>query len=601
MVVPSELFGGALASVTVAAWAARHSVLRVRRRYERALQEARHEAEHDGLTGALTRSAFARELEARLAQGGAARQHALLAIDVDGFGQINKLRGHDVGDALLCRLVETTADVIRDVDAIGRLGGDEFAVVLEGRDPVAVGERILATLRVPAGDLGPLEVSIGIARAPSDGTSVPALLRAADGAMRRAKRGGKGRIVAYAGESLADSEEARARRVIADVVKHRRIAMATQPIVDLRSGTIHAYETLARFGVPGDLSTGELFALAERVDMREELDLACFEQGLKLLSQRPAGTHLTVNVSSGLLSNPRALALLAAQRDVHGLVLEVTEEALVRDYAELQSAVQPLLERGVRIAVDDMGAGYSGLRHAIDLHPTYLKLDRALVQGIDRDPKRAALVDALLRYAQHAGSHILAEGVETEGELVTLVRLGVPFAQGYLLARPAPPWRTDIPASVRRHATGAALVRSELPLSSDVSTLRPDVTAEEAHRRFAADPALDSFVVLDASRRVLALLTRHRLLTKLGHRFGFALYGQRSVLKLADRQCLLLPQSTPWTELASRAMARPSETRHDPIVLLDVDGRFVRHLTIRDLLDSAEQPSAELSAHEPVR
>jgi diguanylate cyclase (GGDEF)-like protein len=575
-----EVAGGAAAVLLVAAWAGRVAVARMTRRYEQALAEARHEATHDGLTGALARTAFARELEVRLAATVDVRRPlALLAIDIDGFGQINKLRGHAVGDALLVRLVHVTGRAIREQDLVGRLGGDEFAVLADTADAVALGERILAALRVPSGDHGGLDVSIGIAAAPADGTTVAALLRAADVAMRRAKRAGKGRVVAYAGETLADSDEARARRAIADVIARGRIAMVTQPIVDLRSGAIHAYEALARFGVPGDMSTGELFALAERVGMREELDLACFAHGLALLRERPEGTSLTVNVSSTLLSEPRAVGLLAAEPDLRGLVLEITEEALVRDYAALQRAVTPLLERGVRIAVDDMGAGYSGLRHAIDLHPTYLKLDRALVSGIDRDPKRAALVDALLRYAQHAGSHIVAEGVETKGELEAVTRLGVPLAQGYLLARPAPPWpRLAAALPAAGVAVGPAPAR-------DLAAIEPETTAEQAHGRFAADPALEALVVLDGSLRVLGLLTRHRLLARLGHRFGFALFGQRSVLRVADRQCLALPQSTPWPEFATRAMARASDTRHDPIVLLDARGRFAGHLTIRDLLD----------------
>ncbi len=264
----------------------------------------------------------------------------------------------------------------------------------------------------------------------------------------------------------------------------------------------------------------------------------------------------------------------------------------MRDYDELDRAVRPLLERGVQVAVDDMGAGYSGLRHVIDLQPTYLKLDRTLISGIDRDAKRAALVDALLHYARQAGSHIVAEGVETAQELETLRELDVPLAQGYALARPAPPWPplaiVLAPRAGADRGDGAGVASSY----GEVAIVAPETTAEEAHARFAGDPLLEALVVLDANRDVLGLLTRHRLLAKLGHRFGFPLYGQRSVLTVADRQCLRLAETTPWPELASRAMARSSESRHDPIVLLDVHGRFARHLTIRTLLQAAGSGSA---------
>ncbi|HST41044.1 MAG TPA: EAL domain-containing protein, partial [Conexibacter sp.] len=278
-----------------------------------------------------------------------------------------------------------------------------------------------------------------------------------------------------------------------------------------------------------------------------------------------------------------------------------TEDALVRDYAALRQAVGPLLDRGMRLAVDDMGAGYAGLRHAIDLHPAYLKLDRALIHGIDRDPKRAALVDALLRYAEHAGSHIVAEGVETDGELAVLRRLGVPFAQGYLLARPAAPWPPlafalvpDARAGVAAGAPAAALAGER-----EVVAVAPGATTEQAHARFAAEPLLEALVVLDDDRRVLGLVTRRRLLTRLGHRFGFALYGQRPLLSVADRHCLALSEATPWRELAARAMARPPDTRHDPIMLLDPAGRFSRHLTIRALLERAARVGDRDAAASP--
>jgi diguanylate cyclase (GGDEF)-like protein len=591
-----------LAGVLAAALAVRLSARRVERRYESALAVARHEAEHDGLTGALTRAAFARELVTRIALADELRPLTLLAIDIDGFGHVNKVRGHAVGDKLLVHLVRTTARVVRHEDVIGRLGGDEFAVLVSGENPQLVAERILVALREATTGVDRVDVSIGIARAPHDGTSDAALLRAADVAMRGAKRAGKGRIVAYAGETLADRDEAQARRALADTITRGGISMAVQPVVDLRGGTIHAYEALARFSLPGGLSTGEAFALAERVGMREELDLACLERALALLRQRPAGTRLSINVAGALLSQPRALQQLAALPDEHArdIVLEITEDALVRDYEALRRAVRPLLDRGMRIAVDDMGAGYAGLRHAIDLHPAYLKLDRALVHGVDRDPKRAALVDALLRYAEHAGSHIVAEGVETEGELAALRRLGVPFAQGYLLARPQVPWPPLAIALAPALDAGAAAGTPSAALSNEreVRAIAPAATAEQAHMRFAADAALEALVVLDERDRVLGLVTRHRLLSRLGHRFGFALYGQRAILSVADRQCLALSEATPWRELAARAMARPADTRHDPILLLNADGRFARHLTIRALLEAAagaDEQSAPLA------
>jgi EAL domain-containing protein (putative c-di-GMP-specific phosphodiesterase class I) len=146
---------------------------------------------------------------------------------------------------------------------------------------------------------------------------------------------------------------------------------------------------------------------------------------------------------------------------VSRLIVEVTEEALVQRDASLVDALAPLLARGAHFAVDDMGAGYSGLRQITALHPTYLKLDRSLVRGIDTDPDRAALLRALVGYAEHAGAHLVAEGVETAAELEAVSAVGVSLIQGWYYGRPGPPWpevdfEPDRPAGPGTPAQAAA-------------------------------------------------------------------------------------------------------------------------------------------------
>jgi EAL domain-containing protein (putative c-di-GMP-specific phosphodiesterase class I) len=133
------------------------------------------------------------------------------------------------------------------------------------------------------------------------------------------------------------------------------------------------------------------------------------------------------------------------------LILEITENSLLEDTPGVVAEIERLIGEGLNFAVDDMGAGYSGLRQITTVRPTYLKLDRSLISGIDSDPDRGALVSAMLGYVRQTGGHLIAEGVETEAELETLQRLGVTLIQGYLLGRPAAPW----PALAER-APGAA-------------------------------------------------------------------------------------------------------------------------------------------------
>jgi EAL domain-containing protein (putative c-di-GMP-specific phosphodiesterase class I) len=297
--------------------------------------------------------------------------------------------------------------------------------------------------------------SVGIARAPEHGRDAEALLRAADVALRVAKRSGKQQIATYAGESFGEEGPKGARGALERLIAGHGIAMVVQPIVDRRTGRVHAYEALARFETRGTDSPLHWFALADEFGRRAELELACLDAALKLLDELPAGARLSVNLSGPVLVGAGAQALLAARADVSRLIVEVTEEALVQRDASLEAALAPLLARGASFAVDDMGAGYSGLRQITALHPAYLKLDRSLVRGIDSDPDRAALMRALVGYGEHTGALLVAEGVETAAELEAVAAVGVQLIQGYYFGRPAAPWPEVAVGGVTQPAAGS--------------------------------------------------------------------------------------------------------------------------------------------------
>jgi EAL domain-containing protein (putative c-di-GMP-specific phosphodiesterase class I) len=264
-------------------------------------------------------------------------------------------------------------------------------------------------------------------------------------------------------EMLSAQEISSAREALEHLIAGEGLSMVVQPIFDVRneSPVPHAYEALARFGEPR-LAGSPLhwFSLAQELGERPALERACLRGALELLAQRPFGTSLSVNLSAPVLLDSETIAMLeavgdAGVDDLAGLIVEITEETLVGGDIQLGSAIELLRARGARLAVDDMGAGYSGLRQITAVHPTYLKLDRSLVSGIDEDDERAALVGALAGYSKQVGSMLVAEGVETQAELQAIRRLGVPLVQGFYLGRPGAPWpqlsiesRGDTPAPV---------------------------------------------------------------------------------------------------------------------------------------------------------
>jgi len=319
--------------------------------------------------------------------------------------------------------------------------------------------------------------------------SAETLLLAGDIAARMAGRearpAGEGQPAPLEAHARLSAEEAAsAGKALARLIGGEDLAMVVQPIVEMGSGSVHAYEALARFGVQRpDSSPLHWFALAEELGQRAALERSCLAAALDLFARRAPGVRLSVNLSAPVLLEPRTLAMLAEvghgdPDGLSGLIIEVTEETLVHSDMELRRAIAPLRARGARLAVDDMGAGYSGLRQITTVLPSYLKLDRSLVSGIDRDEERAALVGALAGYAHQVNSLLVAEGIENEAELRVLRQLGVPLAQGFYLSRPGAPWPALSEESV-------SLLAGEWRAAEE-----PDAAPSDAGPLVALQPAL---------------------------------------------------------------------------------------------------------------
>lgn len=210
-----------------------------------------------------------------------------------------------------------------------------------------------------------------------------------------------------------------------------------QPIYTLRTGTLSGMECLSRFDAELPLSPNQWFDLAEEVDLRQDLELMAIRRALEHLPAFEEWVYFGVNSSPQTILSG-ALADVLKPFDLKRVVVEITEHSIVHDYDRLSAALQPLREQGLRLAIDDAGAGYASMRHIVSLLPDLIKLDMSLVRNIDRDASRRALAKAMISFSKEIGSRITAEGIETPAELETLRRLGVDNGQGYLLHKPVP-------------------------------------------------------------------------------------------------------------------------------------------------------------------
>ncbi|MEJ8571891.1 sensor domain-containing phosphodiesterase [Microbaculum marinum] len=224
---------------------------------------------------------------------------------------------------------------------------------------------------------------------------------------------------------------------ISEVIRENRFSIVYQPIWDLESRRPVGLECLTRFTAEPLRSPDRWFEEAASAGMGVDLEMATLKRAVAVFPQLPPGTHLSINASPETV-NSEAFQNLMTRLPAERFVLEITEHALIDDYASINARLKPLRERGLRIAVDDAGAGYSCLQHILQLLPNIIKLDMSLTRNINVDPVRRALTAALVGFSVETGSRIVAEGVESMSELNTLTALGVQKGQGYLLGRPVP-------------------------------------------------------------------------------------------------------------------------------------------------------------------
>ncbi|GAB3153781.1 bifunctional diguanylate cyclase/phosphodiesterase [Micromonospora sonneratiae] len=409
-------------------------------------------AHTDPLTGLANRRGLLRALHN---EGASGSPRVLLGLDLDGFKNVNDIRGHDVGDAVLVEVGQRLRANLRPGDVAARLGGDEFAVLLSACPEEAQGaaERLLEVIGRPYDQVDGqifLSVSIGLAGDPAT-PDVEALLRNADLALRYAKQQGKNRIERY---DVAYDQLLRRRTTLEHelrgAIERGELRLAFQPVVAVPSVRPVGAEALLRWHHPelGQVRPDEFIPLAEECGMISKLGAWVLDQACQQLSRWLADGHdvwVSVNVSPRELHAPEYVVQVAEALRAHRvppqrLVLEITEHVVATDLDELIRRLTVLRLTGVRIALDDFGTGYSSLGQLRRLPIDILKIDHSLVSEPDGTPGTtdlpgrpvAPMVDVVVRLGHQLGLEVIAEGVTNPTELASVVGAGCRFGQGQL-------------------------------------------------------------------------------------------------------------------------------------------------------------------------
>ena len=412
------------------------------------------QARHDHLTALPNRAALHEAIATALTEDGPGRV-TVLYMDVDGFKQVNDSLGHSAGDLLLRELAARLSHRTRPSDVVGRLGGDEFVVLARGCD-AASGETLAARFRrvfdepfEVSGSRLPLTVSIGIATSGPSHARPEDLLRDADAAMYAAKAAGPGRQLVFT-PALRTALEDRWQLAsgLRDAAALGQLVLHWQPVVELPGGEVVGCEALLRWDHPqrGLVGPAQFVPIAEEDGLIVPITRWVLHEALaRSASWAAAGFDLTVGVNvsavhlaTGTLVDDVLQAVADTGAATRSLVVELTETSLVRNLDQARTQLIALREHGVRVGIDDFGAGYSSLAAVATLPADLLKVDRSLVSGPMPPCPDAArgVLGAVTALGDALGLDVLAEGIETAEQLEVARSVGCGLAQGHLISRP---------------------------------------------------------------------------------------------------------------------------------------------------------------------
>ena len=426
---------------------------RIRERWQ-AEDRIRFLALHDPLTGLCNRVQLQHGLEQAVARvNRQGKSLAIMCLDLDRFKDVNDTLGHHAGDTLLKEVARRLLDCVRETDVVARLGGDEFAVVAENidnpNDAIIIAKRIcesIARTYEIEGHLISTSASVGITFAPGEGTEADTLLNNADLALYRAKSEGRNTFRFFETEMDRVVQDRRAMAAeLRHALRNDELALHYQPQFDLRSGELKGYEALARWhhSERGNVPPFTFIPIAEEAGLIGILGEWVLRKACRYALSWAEDTTLSVNVSpaqfrSQDITETVRRILEETEFPANRLVLEITENLLLRDTEETIETLNALADLGVSLAIDDFGTGYSSLGYLSRFPVSKLKIDRSFVDKIDSEPEMNAVLSTIIGLGKSLNVTTSAEGVETNTQSDYLLKLGCDEAQGYLFGRPRP-------------------------------------------------------------------------------------------------------------------------------------------------------------------
>jgi EAL domain-containing protein (putative c-di-GMP-specific phosphodiesterase class I)/GGDEF domain-containing protein len=408
--------------------------------------------------------------------------------------------------------------------------------------------------------------------------------------------------------------------ILDKILEGECITPVYQPIVSLTDGKIYGYEALSRISEKElEMDIGQIFRIADKTNKAWELEALCRTKALKNFVHIEDGKKLFLNVNPNIIHDEKfregftrtgkegltKTCLSEYGLDFNDIIFEITERVAIIDSEAFIGSIKHYRDQKYGIAIDDVGAGYSGLNTIANVRPNIMKLDMDLVRNIDKDETKQFLCKAMVDFGKSAGILLIAEGIETEEELRTLIKLNVDFGQGYFLDIPRQTFANLTPEKIEtiknaHNKKYTENLRSSIypiigHLSKQGHCFSPEERIENIYETLRLNHTITDFVVIE-DEIVTGFMSRATLLELVGGRYGFSLFAGKSIRELAGTDFLRVNYNMPINQASRLAMQRSFEQLYNPIVV-EKEGKYSGIVTIKDLLDSSTKVEVDIAMH----
>lgn len=400
------------------------------------------------------------------------------------------------------------------------------------------------------------------------------------------------------------------------IIGGKRIRTVFQPIISLRDGSVLGHEALSRITCENEIKNPDmLFAAAGEYNRLWELELLCRTTALEAAYKfmiPPYSKKLFINVNPHTMHDETFkkgfTKSFLEQYEIapHNLIFEITERNVITDMIGFKAIVDHYKSQDYKIAIDDAGAGYSGLNLISDVNPNYIKLDMKLIHNVNKDSLKYALVKGMVEFSRASNIFLIAEGIETLEELDTLVNLGVQYGQGYFIQKPDTVVREICPEVLKalkeinlkkNHTSQSTIANLYIKnLCTRIGTVSPDEMIPKVYDIFKCDPNCFGLCVIEDNVPV-GIVTKEKLTFRLSGYYGFALNQNKPISKIMDRDYLSVDYKTPVSMVSSIAMSRANDKLYDFIVVTQ-DEKYIGVVTIKDLLQKTTEIEISEAKHQ---